>query len=29
VGPAAKKLRDKHGEPEIYANFEVLATKQT
>ena len=28
VGPAAKKLREKHGEPEIYANFEALAAKQ-
>lgn len=28
VGPAALKFRDKHGVPELYGNFEALATKQ-
>jgi hypothetical protein len=28
VGPAAKKLRDKLGVPELYENFEALASKQ-
>jgi hypothetical protein len=28
VGPAAIKLRNKHGVPELYGNFEALATKQ-
>jgi hypothetical protein len=28
VGPAARKLRDKHGVPELYENFEALAAKQ-
>ena len=28
VGPAARKSRDKHGVPELYENFEALATKQ-
>jgi hypothetical protein len=28
VGPAALKQRDKHGVPELYANFEALAAKQ-
>ncbi len=28
VGPAAKKLRDKLGVPELYENFEALAAKQ-
>ncbi len=28
VGPAAVKMREKHGVPELYANFEALA-KQT
>jgi hypothetical protein len=29
VGPAAIKLRDKHGVPELFENFEALAAKQT
>jgi hypothetical protein len=28
VGPAALKLRDKHGVPELFENFEALAAKQ-
>jgi len=28
VGPAARKLRDKQGVPELYENFEALAAKQ-
>lgn len=28
VGPVAKKQREKHGVPELYANFEALAAKQ-
>ena len=28
VAPAARKLREKHGVPEIYENFEALAAKQ-
>jgi len=28
VGPAALKQREKHGVPELYANFEALAAKQ-
>jgi hypothetical protein len=28
VGPAALKLREKHGVPELYENFEALARKQ-
>jgi hypothetical protein len=28
VGPAAIKLRTKHGVPELYGNFEALAAKQ-
>ncbi len=28
VAPAARKLRDKHGVPELYANFEALAATQ-
>ena len=28
VGPAAVKLRERHGAPELYENFEALATKQ-
>jgi hypothetical protein len=28
VGPAAVKLREKHGVPELYENFEALATRQ-
>ena len=28
VGPAAIKLREKHGVPELYENFEALASKQ-
>ncbi|MGO4359771.1 hypothetical protein AB4Z14_10590 [Terrabacter sp. 2TAF16] len=28
VGPAAKKLREEHGVPELYENFEALATRQ-
>ncbi|GAB3883775.1 DUF4760 domain-containing protein [Terrabacter terrigena] len=28
VGPAAVKLREKHGVPELYENFEALANKQ-
>ncbi len=28
VGPAAVKSREKHGVPELYANFEALANKQ-
>jgi hypothetical protein len=27
VGPAAKKLREEHGVPELYENFEALATR--
>jgi hypothetical protein len=29
VGPAARGLREKHGVPELYENFEALAAKQT
>lgn len=29
VGPAAVKMREKHGVPELYANFEALASKQS
>ncbi len=29
VGPAAVKMREKHGVPELYANFEALAGKQS
>lgn len=29
VGPAALKLREKHGVPELYGNFEALATRQS
>lgn len=28
VGPAAVKLREKHGVPELYENFEALANRQ-
>ena len=28
VGPAAVKLREKHGVPELYENFEALAKRQ-
>jgi hypothetical protein len=28
VGPAAIKLREKHGVPGLYENFEALASKQ-
>ena len=28
VGPAALRLRAKHGVPELYENFEALAAKQ-
>jgi hypothetical protein len=28
VGPAAKRLRETHGVPELYENFEQLAAKQ-
>ncbi|GAA2499211.1 DUF4760 domain-containing protein [Terrabacter carboxydivorans] len=28
VGPAAVKLREKQGVPELYENFEALATRQ-
>lgn len=28
VGPAAVKLRENHGVPELYENFEALATRQ-
>jgi hypothetical protein len=28
VGPAALRQREKHGVPELYANFEALAAKQ-
>ena len=29
VGPAARKLRDKHGVTDLYANFEALAAQQS
>jgi hypothetical protein len=29
VGPAAVKMRQKHGVPELYANFEALANTQS
>jgi hypothetical protein len=29
VGPAAVKMREKHGVPELYANFEALAGQQS
>lgn len=29
VGPAALKLREKHGVPELYENFEALAAQQS
>ena len=28
VGPAATRLREKHGVPELYENFEALAARQ-
>ncbi|HET7400116.1 MAG TPA: hypothetical protein VFJ94_16495 [Intrasporangium sp.] len=28
VGPAARKMREKHGVPQLYENFEALALRQ-